>query len=299
MSSGNPAPNPIILTLAEYKANPELYEGSLVGFVSLTLVGGTWPTSSSTNLSFSDGVDTVTFRIDSDTDIPGQPEPTWPADIIGIGSQFDSSTPPDGGYQIFPRYFATDFLPPGTIPVELASFSARVDQNNVTLSWSTATETNNQGFEVQRSNGNEFFTVGFVSGNGTTTELKNYSYLDRNVEVGSYSYRLKQVDFDGTFSYSSEINVDVAAPVQFELSQNYPNPFNPNTTIKFTIPESSIVNLKVFNALGEEVKSLLNQNMEAGTHTITFDATDINSGIYFYRLEAGQFSDVRKMTLLK
>jgi len=300
ISSGNPAPNPILLTLAEYKANAEMYEGSLVGFVSLTLVGGTWPAAgSSANLDLSDGADTVTFRIDSDTDISGQPEPTWPRDVIGIGSQFDSSTPPDGGYQIFPRYYATDFLPAGTIPVELSSFAASVDQNNVTLTWSTATETNNQGFEIQRSNGNEFFTVGFVSGHGTTTETNNYSYVDIELTAASYSYRLKQVDFDGSFAYSSTINVEVTTPVQFELSQNYPNPFNPSTSINFTIPQSSIVTLKVFNALGEEVKSLVNKQLESGTHSITFDATDLNSGIYFYRIEAGQYSDVRKMTLIK
>jgi len=300
ISSGNPAPNPILLTLAEYKANAEMYEGSLVGFVSLTLVGGTWPAAgSSANLDLSDGADTVTFRIDSDTDISGQPEPTWPRDVIGIGSQFDSSTPPDGGYQIFPRYYATDFLPAGTIPVELSSFAASVDQNNVTLTWSTATETNNQGFEIQRSNGNEFFTVGFVSGHGTTTETNNYSYVDIDLTAASYSYRLKQVDFDGSFAYSSTINVEVTTPVQFELSQNYPNPFNPSTSINFTIPQSSIVTLKVFNALGEEVKSLVNKQLESGTHSITFDATDLNSGIYFYRIEAGQYSDVRKMTLIK
>ncbi len=299
MSSGNPTPNPIVLTLAQYKANSEMYEGSLVGFVSLTLVGGTWPASGSTNLDFSDGIDTVVFRIDSDTDIPGQPEPTWPRDIIGIGSQFDSSTPPDGGYQIFPRFYATDFLPAGTIPVELTSFVASVNENNVTLSWSTATETNNQGFEIQRSNGNEFLAIGFVSGNGTTTEVKTYSYTDRNLAAGSYSYRLKQVDFDGTFAYSDVVNADVTAPVQFELSQNYPNPFNPSTTINFSIPQSSIVTLKVFNTLGQEVKTLVNQNMESGVHSISFDASDLNSGIYFYRLDAGQFSEVRKMTLIK
>jgi len=150
VSAGNPTPDPIVLTLAQYKADPEAYEGSLVGFISLTLVGGVWPTSSSTNLEFSDGIDTVTFRIDSDTDIPGQPEPSWPRDILGIGSQFDSSTPPDGGYQIFPRYYALDFLPPNTIPVELTSFTAQVSNRVVTLNWTTATELNNQGFEIQR-----------------------------------------------------------------------------------------------------------------------------------------------------
>ena len=181
----------------------------------------------------------------------------------------------------------------------MSSFAASVDQNNVTLTWSTVTETNNQGFEIQRSNGSEFFTVGFISGHGTTTETNNYSYVDIDLTAASYSYRLKQVDFDGSFAYSSTINVEVTNPVQFELSQNYPNPFNPSTTINFTIPQSSIVNLKVFNALGEEVKSLVNKQLESGTHSITFDATDLNSGIYFYRIEAGQYSDVRKMTLIK
>jgi len=298
-SAGNPTPNPIVITLAQYKANSEMYEGSLVGFASLTLVSGTWPAAgSSANLSFSDGMDTVVFRIDSDTDIDGQPEPTWPRDILGIGSQFDSSTPPDGGYQIFPRYYATDFLPPGTIPVELTSFTASVNPGSVTLSWSTATETNNQGFEIQRNNGSEFYAIGFVTGNGTTTEINNYSYTDRNLTAGNYSYRLKQVDFNGRYEYSNVINVDVA-PEQFELSQNYPNPFNPSTTINFSIPQSSIVTLKVFNTLGQEVKTLVNQNMESGVHSISFDASELNSGIYFYRLDAGQFTEVRKMTLIK
>jgi len=299
-SSGHPTPNPIVLTLADYKANPEMYEGSLVGFVSLNLASGTWPAmGSSANLSLTDGMDTVVFRIDSDTDIDGQPEPTWPVDVLGIGSQFDSSTPPDGGYQIFPRYYVMDFLPAGTIPVELASFTASANKGNVTLDWSTATETNNNGFEIQRSTTGEFFTIGFVQGNGTTTEMHEYSYVDRNLNAGSYSYRLKQMDYDGSFAYSSVVNVDVTAPVQFELAQNYPNPFNPSTTISFTIPQSSVVTLKVYNTLGQEVKTLINGNMESGVHSISFDASDLNSGIYFYKLEAGQFSDVRKMTLIK
>ena len=100
-------------------------------------------------------------------------------------------------------------------------------------------------------------------------------------------------------AYSDVVNVDVTAPVQFELSQNYPNPFNPSTTINFSIPQSSIVTLKVFNTLGQEVKTLVNQNMESGVHSISFDASELNSGIYFYRLDAGQFSEVRKMTLIK
>ena len=186
------------------------------------------------------------------------------------------------------------------IPVELTSFTAVTNNGDVVLDWSTATELNNFGFEVQRAiAGNEFATIGFVNGNGTTTEAKTYRFVDPNLASGNYTYRLKQVDFNGTFSYSDEVNVDVTAPVQFELSQNYPNPFNPSTTIKFSIPQSSSVTLKVFNTLGQEVKTLIDQNMESGVHSISFDASEFNSGIYFYKLDAGKFSEVRKMTLIK
>ncbi len=143
ISSGNPTPEPVVITLAQYKADPELYEGSLVGFVSLNKAAGTWPASGSANLSLTDGIDTVVFRIDSDTDIDGNPEPAWPVDVLGIGSQFDNSAPYNGGYQIFPRFYASDFLPAGTIPVELTSFAASVNGTSVNLNWSTATEINN------------------------------------------------------------------------------------------------------------------------------------------------------------
>jgi hypothetical protein len=187
------------------------------------------------------------------------------------------------------------------IPVELTSFTAAAFNNDVILNWSTASELNNSGFEIQRSvTGTEFVTAGFVAGHGTTTETKTYRFVDANLNAGNYTYRLKQIDFDGTFSYSNEVKVDVAAsPIQFELAQNYPNPFNPSTTVKFSIPQSSNVILKVFNALGQEVATLVDQNMEAGSHTINFDASQLKSGIYFYRLEAGTFNEVRKMTLIK
>jgi hypothetical protein len=186
------------------------------------------------------------------------------------------------------------------VPVELTSFTSTVDGSNVILNWSTATEINNKGFEVQRSvAGNEFTTIGFVAGSGTTTETRTYKFVDANLSAGNYTYRLKQVDFDGSFSYSNEVNAEVISPVQFELAQNYPNPFNPGSTIKFSIPQSSNVTLKIFNTLGQEVKTLLNQNMESGVYTINFDAGELNSGIYFYKLDAGQYSEVRKMTLIK
>jgi hypothetical protein len=186
------------------------------------------------------------------------------------------------------------------VPVELTSFTANAINNDVVLNWSTATEINNSGFEVQRTfEGNEFATIGFVPGHGTTTEARSYRFVDAGLSAGSYTYRLKQVDFNGTFSYSDIVNVDVIGPLQFELAQNYPNPFNPSTTINFSIPQSSNVTLKIFNTLGQEVATLVNENMESGVHTINFDASALNSGIYFYRLDAGQYSEVRKMTLIK
>lgn len=125
------------------------------------------------------------------------------------------------------------------IPVELTSFVANNDRNNVTLNWSTATETNNSGFQVERKlNGaNAWTNVSFVSGKGTSTERNNYSYMDKSLAVGKYSYRLKQVDLDGTSEYSPVIEVDVNAPDEYTLYQNYPNPFNPSTTIEYSLPE--------------------------------------------------------------
>jgi hypothetical protein len=186
------------------------------------------------------------------------------------------------------------------VPVELVSFNASTDGNSVTLSWITATELNNSGFEIQRSIDAEVWeNIGFVRGNGTTTEINYYSYSDENLTEGSYAYRLKQVDLDGTYEYSNIINVEILTPIEFELSQNYPNPFNPSTTIKFSIPEGSQISLKIYNSLGQEVKALVNKFMEAGVHKINFDATGLNSGMYFYRLDAGEFTQVRKMTLIK
>jgi type IX secretion system substrate protein len=301
ISAGNPIPDPPVLTLAQYKANPEMYESSLVGFMNLSMVGGTWPASGSATIQVSDGVDTVDLRIDSDTDIDGSPEPVWPVDIIGLGSQYDNSAPYDGGYQILPRYYADDFLPAGSLPVELTSFSASVTGNAIVLNWATATETNNLGFEVERATNEKVWNkVGFVEGYGTSAEAKSYTFTDKEVgSLVSYFYRLKQVDFDGTYSYSAEIEISLEMPTSFELSQNFPNPFNPTTNIRFTLPEASNVKLKVFNTLGEEVVNLTNRMFEAGVHNVSFDASNFISGVYFYSIEANNFVQVRKMMLLK
>jgi hypothetical protein len=185
------------------------------------------------------------------------------------------------------------------VPVELTSFTASLNKDNVELSWITSTETNNQGFEVQRSAGGEFETIAFVDGHGTTTEIQAYSYSDKMLDAGSYSYRLKQIDFDGTFTYSNEINVEVEIPLEYTLEQNYPNPFNPSTTIKYSIAEDGLVNIAIFNMLGEEVATLVNTQQKAGRYEVNFDASGLSSGVYVYRIEAANYTSSKKLMLMK
>ena len=193
--------------------------------------------------------------------------------------------------------FGIDVVP---VPVELISFSATTDSKNVNLNWATATEKNNSGFEIERRyDKTDWLEIGFVPGHGTTTEKQNYSYIDQNVNAGIYSYRLKQVDFDGTFEYSNEILVNVTASLGFTLDQNFPNPFNPNTLIKYSIPNSSQVSLKIFNTLGQEMETLVNEEKQVGTYEVNWNASNLQSGVYFYRLQAGSFVQTRKMILLK
>lgn len=191
------------------------------------------------------------------------------------------------------------------VPVELTSFSANVVNGGVVLSWSTSTETNNSGFEVERSLDNNVFSkIAFVSGFGTTAEPKSYNYSDQSVKGGTYYYRLKQIDYDGTFNYSDVVEVYVSLPKDFALEQNYPNPFNPSTSIQFSLPVDANVTIAVYNLVGEKVADIASSDFSAGTHKVDFDASNLTSGIYFYRIDATAsngniFSSVKKMTLLK
>ncbi len=197
---------------------------------------------------------------------------------------------------------ATPGAPNGNqdLPVELSSFSAVNLTNGVKLSWTTASEINNSGFDIERSMNNKtFHKIAFIPGHGTSTETSNYSYVDNSVN-GKMYYRLKQIDFNGSVDYSKTIEVNFTnVPANFSLSQNYPNPFNPSTSIKFNMPESGSVSLKIYNLLGQQVRTLINGFIEAGTHTINFNAEGLHSGLYFYKLETAGFSQVKKMTLLK
>jgi len=186
------------------------------------------------------------------------------------------------------------------LPVELNNFSAVSHGDDVELYWETASEKNNHGFEIERSQDNlEFRTIGFVPGYGTTSERKEYTYNDLNLNPDKYFYRLKQVDLDGSKYYSDVIEVEVISPLEFSLAQNYPNPFNPTTNISFTIPSDGFVNFSVFNLLGEKVIDVVNEHMQAGVHTIKFNATDFNSGVYIYKLSFGDLVSTKKMILIK
>jgi Secretion system C-terminal sorting domain len=191
------------------------------------------------------------------------------------------------------------------VPVELTSFSANVADRSVLLNWTTATEVNNQGFEIERSeDGISFSNIGFVPGFGTTTEPKSYSYTDQSINSGKYYYRLQQIDYNGSFNYSNVVEVEVSLPTEFSLEQNYPNPFNPLTSIQFSLPVDAQVTIGVYNLVGEKVDEVVNKDFSTGSHKVNFNASTFTSGIYFYQIDATgnngkTFTSVKKMTLLK
>lgn len=190
------------------------------------------------------------------------------------------------------------------IPVELTSFSVSVGNHKANISWTTASEMNNMGFEIERSKvsdeSSSWAKIGFVNGNGNSTEITSYSFRDNDRLIGKYLYRLKQIDYDGSFAYSNQIEVDFGTgPEEFGISQNYPNPFNPTTTIEFQVPIESEVVVTLYDMLGKEVTTLLREVKSAGYHTLTINATNLTTGVYYYRMTAGDFSQVKKMIVIK
>jgi len=189
----------------------------------------------------------------------------------------------------------------GGIPVQLVSFTAAVQGKTLNLKWITSTETNNYGFHVERRFSDRYWeNRGFIPGAGTSTEIREYSFSDELYLPGKYSYRLKQINFDGSFDYSNTIYLEYNSIAdKFSLDQNYPNPFNPNTTIKYSVPHSSNVTLKIFDILGSEIEKLVNEEKPAGTYELTWNAASLPSGVYFYQLKAGSFVSTKKMILMK
>lgn len=187
------------------------------------------------------------------------------------------------------------------LPIELNTFTYSVTGSNVTLAWSTETETNNSGFDVERKALNSEWTkIGFVRGYGNSTITRNYNYKDYNLAMGTYEYRIKQIDYNGNFNYYNlEGSVNIGAPRKFALTQNYPNPFNPVTKIKFEVPVSEFISLKIFDITGREIRTLVNEKLNAGVYEREFNGAELTSGIYFYRIDAGKFSDTKKMMLIK
>ena len=204
----------------------------------------------------------------------------------------------NGEQDIYYSYITPD----NNVPVELSSFSYSILGSEVILDWSTATELNNHGFEIQRSlDKKNWATLGFIEGKGTISEPHQYSFSDNISDLSALKlyYKLKQIDFNGSFEYSDILEVEVA-PTSFALEQNYPNPFNPSTVINYQLPVAGNVTLKIFNVLGKEVATLINQFKETGNHsTLYIVNSTLPSGIYYYQLKAGDYVATKKMVLMK
>lgn len=292
-----PVPAPKLVTMTQYKANLATLEGQYIALSRVRLKRGSFPAagSNSTLILTDASGDSLAMFIDLDTDIDGSTTPTGDFDVVGAGTQFN------GVAQIQPSARA-DFKPAGSLPVELVEFRANAIGTDVELNWRTASETDNYGFEVQRKmNNTEFQKIGFVAGQGTTTQARSYKFIDSKLATGTYYYRLKQIDRDGSFSFSAVVEaVASIAPETFTLHQNHPNPFNPVTTIEFVLGTAQKARLAVYNVLGHEVALLFDGQVEAGkSYRFEFDGAKQASGVYFYRLQSGERTQIRKMLLSK
>ncbi len=219
----------------------------------------------------------------------------------GLSINFDGR-PSDADWWAFGPKHPVIILP-NPIPVEFLSVQAHLSGNEVLLEWVTASETNNNYFEIEKRNsesGLQWQSIGTLPGNGTKTEISRYQFKDISPGSGSFEYRIKQVDYSGDFSYSQSVQIDVKSTVLFQLHGNYPNPFNPETTIEFTLTEKNFVNLKIYSINGEFIEDLAGSMYDRGLHRIKFDAKDLPGGIYFYRLEIqGKPSAIGKAILIK
>ncbi len=217
---------------------------------------------------------------------------------IGGTVNTSSNTVTTSGISSFSRWTLADVNAP--IPVELISFTAMVIEKNVELQWSTATETQNYGWMVERMNSeNQWTKIGFVNGHGNSTDMKKYQFVDKFPLQGNNIYRLVQTDYNGFKSYSNSIEIIFNSPLLFSLEQNYPNPFNPSTIISYEIPVKTLVALNVFDVTGKIIDRLVNEIQNPGRYSVKFNASNLSNGIYFYELRTEKTSLQKKMILLK
>ncbi len=248
------------------------------------------------------------FKVSGISNPAGNMNLKWKTTEAGFVTHVLTLDPNPLGQPLFYAYEVTinAFDPDDTpLPVELTSFTAAASGNRVELKWETKTEVNNYGFEIERQTTSPqnieavWERVGFVEGSGTSNMQREYSFVNKNVSSGNYFYRLKQIDIDGQFKYSSPVNVVVDLPADYVLEQNYPNPFNPSTTIKYSIPEDGFVNLTIYNMIGEKIITLVNEQRQTGVYNELFNASALNSGVYFYELRINGVVLVKKLQLIK
>ncbi len=199
-----------------------------------------------------------------------------------------------------PSAFGTSRQTESPFPVELTTFTAKVIKNSVLLNWHTATEINNYGFEIEsKTEYSNWHKIGFIQGHGNSNSPKDYLFFVENVFFEKNHYRLKQIDFDGNYEYSYEIESNIVSLLELSLNQNYPNPFNPFTQIDYSIPREGFVSLKVYDILGKEISTLVNENRLPGNYKIEFDGSKLSSGVYFYKLQLGNQIINKKMLLIE
>jgi hypothetical protein len=219
---------------------------------------------------------------------------------VTTGGSGSNPIPQCQGYTSFSD-FAIGGNQDNLLPVELSNFTSAIAGRDLILSWSTGTETNNSGFDIERkSTTGSWSKIGNVAGHGTVNTPNSYTYTDRNLSSGKYNYRLKQIDFNGNYKYYELSNeVIIGTPSKYVLTQNFPNPFNPSTSISYEIPATNFVSLKIYDMMGKEVANLVNGTQEAGFYTVKFDASKLASGVYFYKLQANDFTATKKLMLMK
>ena len=261
-----------------------------------------------------------TFKVSGISNTSGTMDLTWKTGGSGVLTSASTQSPTT--FNESPCNITATDPSPAPLPVELSSFNVNaVEGIKAQLQWETATEVNNYGFEIERSvvsesavenasapeastfENKQWEKVAFVEGHGNSNSPKLYSFTDKNLIGGSkFVYRLKQIDIDGTFEYSDEVEIEVL-PTRYELMQNYPNPFNPTTKIRFSLPEDAKIAINIYNVLGEKVSSILNEELKAGFHEVDFNSSSagysLATGVYIYTIETKNFSQVKKMILMK